>query len=321
MFSSLFTQRRWDPAGLHCYVTGGSSGLGLSLALLLTKHGAHVSIVARNRDTLAHALAQLEGARVSPKQVLASYSYSLETLDGAQAAYNAACATHDGTPADAVFMCAGGSRPGFWVEQSEEQIRHSMDITYWVAAWTAKVAAERMARTRHSGKFVFVGSILSYFGLVGYATYCPGKFAIRGLAETLRQEMLLYGVDVHMYFPATIDSPGLVEENKSKPALTLKIEESDPVASPDACAAGLFQGVQRGDFHIADTFNAEAFRATTRGTTPWNSFGKDMLYGFIGSVALPFWRRDVDDMVRKHRDEHAQYLEDRGFFRQSESRD
>ncbi|KZV67049.1 oxidoreductase [Peniophora sp. CONT] len=315
MFSGLFGQKRWDPAGLHCYVTGGSAGLGLSLATLLTKRGADVSIVARNQETLAKALEQLEAARVSPNQVLKSYSYALDTLDGARSAYDAACAVHGDKPADAVFMCAGSSRPGFWVEQSEEQIERGMDLTYWVAAWTSKVVADRMARAHHPGKLVLVGSVVSYFGLIGYSTYCPGKFAIRGLAETLRQEMLLYNVDVHMYFPATIGSPGYIEENKTKPAITLKIEESDGVATPDACAEGLFQGIQRGDFHITDSFTCDLFRTTARGATPWNNVFKDLIYGFVGLIALPFWRRDVDKSVRKHREEHEQYLQDRGFYK------
>lgn len=44
----------------HCYVTGGSAGLGLALAVLLTKKGADVSIVARNEERLQKALAEME---------------------------------------------------------------------------------------------------------------------------------------------------------------------------------------------------------------------------------------------------------------------
>jgi 3-dehydrosphinganine reductase len=40
----------------HCYVTGGSKGLGLALSILLAKQGAHVSIVARNEKDLKDAL-------------------------------------------------------------------------------------------------------------------------------------------------------------------------------------------------------------------------------------------------------------------------
>jgi 3-dehydrosphinganine reductase len=44
----------------HCYVTGGSTGLGLALSVLLVKSGAHVSIVARNEEKLRNALEILE---------------------------------------------------------------------------------------------------------------------------------------------------------------------------------------------------------------------------------------------------------------------
>lgn len=44
----------------HCIVTGGSSGLGLALAVLLTSKGADVSIVARSQEGLNKALKDLE---------------------------------------------------------------------------------------------------------------------------------------------------------------------------------------------------------------------------------------------------------------------
>ncbi|SRR6266404_2453848 len=49
----------------HCYITGGSTGLGLALAILLTKRGADVSVVARNEENLKKALAQLEVINLS----------------------------------------------------------------------------------------------------------------------------------------------------------------------------------------------------------------------------------------------------------------
>jgi 3-dehydrosphinganine reductase len=41
-------------------VTGGSAGLGLAMAVLLTQRGADVSIVARNKERLQKALAEME---------------------------------------------------------------------------------------------------------------------------------------------------------------------------------------------------------------------------------------------------------------------
>lgn len=66
-----------------------------------------------------------------------------------------------------------------------------------------------------------------------------------GLAETLRSELLLYSIDIHIMFPGTIHSPGLVEENKSKPKITLKIEESDEGLQPASVAEGLLRGEDR----------------------------------------------------------------------------
>lgn len=264
------------------------------------------------------ALGKLEALRTSPDQVIKAYSYSVDSLAGASEAYSAVCAAHGGKPADAVFLCAGAAYPCFWIEASEETVRNSMDMTYWVAAWTARVVTERMARGHHPGKIVFVSSVIAYFGLVGYSTYSPGKFAIRGLAESLRQELLLYDIDVHLYLPATFQSPGYETENKTKPAITLKIEEADPVATAEECAVGLLKGVERGDFHITHTFNAEAFRTNSRGASPWNGFGRDLLYGLIGFIGLPLWRQGVDKMVQKHKKEHDEYLGSRGFFNSAE---
>lgn len=66
---------------------------------------------------------------------------------------------------------------------------------------------------------------------------------IAGLAETLRSELLLYSVSVHIFFPGTIYSPGYVEENKTKPKITLKIEETDEGMKPEDAAQGLLNGM------------------------------------------------------------------------------
>lgn len=63
-----------------------------------------------------------------------------------------------------------------------------------------------------------------------------------GLAETLRSELLLYGISVQAYFPASILSPGFEQENRTKPKVTLEIEEGDSPLTPEQCAKGLVKG-------------------------------------------------------------------------------
>ncbi|KAJ7276464.1 oxidoreductase [Mycena haematopus] len=309
----LFSNK-WSPKGKHCYITGGSSGLGLALAILLARNGADVSIVARDEHKLRSALDELEKARQSPGQTFNSYSFSINKAGPASEALEAACAAHGGRCPDAIFLCAGTSTPGFFVEESEDSQRTGMEMAYWVQASTALAAAKRMARHRFAGKIVFTSSVLGYMSLVGYSSYSPGKHALRGLAETLRSELILYNIGVHIFFPGTIYSPGYVEENKTKPKITLKIEESDEGLQPDQVAEALLRGVQNGSFHISADLLGNIFRSSTRGATPHNNVFMDGIYSLFGWIGLAIWRRGVDRSIVEHRSEHETYLVDRGFF-------
>ncbi|KAK0219392.1 hypothetical protein EDD85DRAFT_924095 [Armillaria nabsnona] len=314
MFGFLSNRKKWDPKGKHCYVTGGSQGLGLALALVLVKLGADVSIVARNEDKLRAALAEMEKARKLPSQILKWYSYDLMEYKSAETALEAASKGHNGRCPDALFLCAGTSVPGFFVEEDETSLKRGMDSVYWVQAWSALAGAKRMVRENKAGKIVLVSSLLGYMSMVGYSSYAPAKHALRGLAETLRSEMVLYGISVHIFFPGTIYSPGYEVENKHKPKITLKIEETDGGQTPEQSAESLLNGVQGGHFHISSDLIGNIFRASTRGATPRSYVFLDEIYSFIGWVGFPIWRRSVDSTIKGHRQEHQAYLIEKGIL-------
>ena len=54
----------------------------------------------------------------------------------------------------------------------------------------------------------------------GYSTYAPTKFAIRGLGECLRSELLPHNITVCQAYPPGFESPGFANENLTKPADT-----------------------------------------------------------------------------------------------------
>ncbi|RPD54346.1 oxidoreductase [Lentinus tigrinus ALCF2SS1-7] len=309
----LSFKTRWDPCLKHCFVTGGSSGAGLALATLLAQNGAHVSIVARDKAKLQKALEVLETVRHNPQQIFRAYSFAVNTEQGSVAAIGAASEPFDGHCPDAYFLCAGASRPGFFVEQTEESLKAGMESTYYAQAFSALAATKAMVQQGVKGKVVFCSSILGYFSMVGYSTYSPGKFALRGLAETLQSEFMLYGIDVHIAFPGTIYSPGYEEENRCKPKITLKIEETDDGAQPEVVAKVILDGVRSGKFHISVDFIGHVFRTSTAGSSERNSYLLDWVHAVVGYIGLPTWRKMwVDNLVVKHRDEHEGYLRERG---------
>ncbi|KAJ4478179.1 oxidoreductase [Lentinula aciculospora] len=312
---TMRSTRIWNPRCQFCYVTGGSSGLGLAVAKALIKRGAHVTIVARNEERLANALAKLEGFRQNPDQIIRSYSFSLTDADASKSALEAASKDHGGKYPDAVFMCAGAATPGFFVEEDAQSMQKGMDNTYWVQAYTALAYTKQIVRDKTPGKLVFTCSLLGYMSMIGYSTYSPGKHALRGLAETLRSELILYDCSVHIMFPGNIDSPGYVEENRVKPKITLEIESTDKATAPEALAIELIHGIERDEFHIAPDKLSNIFRCSTIGATPHHNLLWDGFYALIGWIGLPLWRRDVDSKILNHREEHNEYLTAVGFFK------
>lgn len=81
----------------------------------------------------------IQAARQTPEQVLKAFSHDIGNATGAADAVEAASAAHGGRCPDAMFLCAGTSRPGFWVEQDEASLTLTMQETYWAQAWTALV--------------------------------------------------------------------------------------------------------------------------------------------------------------------------------------
>jgi 3-dehydrosphinganine reductase len=63
-------------------------------------------------------------------------------------------------------------------------------------------------------------------------------------------------------------TPGFDEENKTKPAITRKIESTDEGLTAEQAAQGLFKGVENGEFHITADLITSLFKASTRGSSP-----------------------------------------------------
>ena len=144
----------------------------------------------------------LQQFRVSPSQKLSAFSHSLGTASGSTQALQDVCRPFDGRCPDAVFACAGRSRPKFFVEMDEQDLVDGMTDGYWVQAWTAWVSsltlcltldliceqavAKQMAReNKKGGKIVLVSSTLGYMSFLGWASYSPAKHALRGMSASI----------------------------------------------------------------------------------------------------------------------------------------
>jgi 3-dehydrosphinganine reductase len=153
-------------------------------------------------------------------------------------------------------------------------------------------------------KIIFVSSFLALTSFVGYSPYSPGKYALRGefgrrktatpstltsqytgLADTLRSELILYGIKVHLYCPAGILSPHFVTENETKPDITKKIEEGDTAISPERSAEYLLEGLDKGYYTITNDLVTDFMRVAACGTVPGNNLVYDRFLRGIAGVS------------------------------------
>ncbi|WVQ74144.1 hypothetical protein IAR50_003736 [Cryptococcus sp. DSM 104548] len=318
--SVLFTMPFWrakkpayKPEGKHCYVTGGSQGLGKSLAESLVKQGAHVTIVARDAKRGEQVVEGLKSLAKST-QIIQFISADLSSPTDSDRALTSACIPHNGLAPDYVFLCAGFSQPKYFVENTKEDIKWGMDGVYLVSAYTAHSAISLMVSQSRPGSLTFVSSFLGYTSFAGYSTYSPAKYALRGLADALRSEMLLHDIDVHIFHPCGILSPGYEKEQMTKPDITRKIEDGDKPISPEECAAALESGLRRGHYQITDNLVTDFVRLRANGGAPSNNFILDCFYLFISSFGVPIWRMFADSIVRGGRKTIQQDYARRGFF-------
>lgn len=203
----------------------------------------------------------------------------------------------------AIADILGTAHPGLFAELKAEELAKPMTGNYLSSLYTAHAALQLMLRTPTKPgmprrKIIFTSSVAAFLNLSGYTSYAPTKAAIRALAETLRQECLMYDIDVHCVFPATIYSPGFENEQRLKPEITKILEEGDGGQTPEKVAQAALDGLDRGYATINTELIGQLLRCNMKGPSPKNG-PLDFVYGFIAAIAMPFVLFDFEKKVKK----------------------
>lgn len=232
-------------AGKKVLVTGGSSGIGRSIALQLAKAGAHVAIWARRQTLLDATLQELEATAQNPQQRFVAVSVDVTNREAVREAAQETLSALQGL--DVLVNNSGFAQPVPLAELSDDDIDRMTNVNY-IGHVNVTRAFLPHFQAQRSGDICNVTSMLGFMGFYGYTAYCGSKFAIVGFSECLRQEMMLHNVRVTVFYPPTTDTPGLVTENEVKPPETWAIEGKATAYSSDDVAKSLLKGVQKGRY-------------------------------------------------------------------------
>jgi NAD(P)-dependent dehydrogenase (short-subunit alcohol dehydrogenase family) len=203
------------PAFKSALIVGTGPGLSASLARLFAREGLKVSLAARSTDKLA-ALAQETGAMV----------HRCNAADaGDVAALFAAVEAKAGAP-DVVVYNASSRVRGPLVDLPPDDVKRAIEISAFGAFLVSQQAARRMLPKKHGAIFLS-GATAGVKGFALSATFAMGKFALRGLAQSMARELGPQGIHVAHF---VIDG-GIRSAARPVPA-----DAPDSLLDPDAIA-------------------------------------------------------------------------------------
>jgi NAD(P)-dependent dehydrogenase (short-subunit alcohol dehydrogenase family) len=203
------------PSYRSALIVGTGPGLSASLARLFAKKGLAVAVAARQPDKLA-ALAKQTGATVhkcnaaDPKDVAALFD-AVEL---------------GGSSPDVVVYNASGRVRGPLVDLPPDDVKRAIEVTAFGAFLVSQQAARRMLPANHGAIFL-TGATAGVKGFALSATFAMGKFALRGLAQSMARELSPKGIHVAHF---VIDG-GIRSASRAMPA-----DNPDSLLDPDAIA-------------------------------------------------------------------------------------
>ena len=165
-------------------IVGAGSGISASFARQLARDGHTLALAARNTVKLA-ALATETGASVH-----ACDAADPGSVDGLFAAVD-----REFPKLDVCLFNASGRAPGPIVDVDREQARNALLISSYGGFLVAQAAARRML-PHGAGTILLTGASASVKGYPQSAVFAMGKFALRGLAQSMARELAPKGIHV-----------------------------------------------------------------------------------------------------------------------------
>ncbi len=186
----------------NALIVGAGSGLSASLARLLSSNGYSIVLAARNTDKLA-GLADETGARLvacdasEPDSVNALFS----RLD---------------QPLRVVIYNPSARQRGPIADLDPAEVRHALDVTafgaFLVGQQAARVMLGQKPKDGVRGTILFTGASAGVKGFPQSAPFAMGKFAQRGLAQSMSRELHPEGIHVAwINIDGAIRNPGRTE--------------------------------------------------------------------------------------------------------------
>ncbi|WP_289295111.1 SDR family oxidoreductase [uncultured Reyranella sp.] len=196
-------------------IVGTGPGLSASLARLFARNGLSVALAARETGKLT-ALAKETGASVHACNAADQKDVAglFETLDAA------------GRTPDVVVYNASNRVRGALVDLPPDDVRRAIEISAFGAFLVSQQAVKRML-PKGEGAVLLSGATAGVKGFALSATFAMGKFALRGLAQSMARELSPKGIHVAHF---------VIDGGIRSAARPVPDDKPDSLLDPDAIA-------------------------------------------------------------------------------------
>ncbi|MCW3107077.1 MAG: oxidoreductase, short chain dehydrogenase/reductase family [Segetibacter sp.] len=225
-------------------ITGGSSGIGLAVAKEFASLNATVIIISRDEKKLVAAKTFITAA--NPNTTVDIIAADIAVDEQITAAINSTGTKYGRI--DVLINCAGISTCERFKDLSNEQLEKAMQVNYMGSVYATKAAWPYLKASK--GQLSFVSSVAGYFGLIGYSSYAPTKFAMTGLAECLRFEGKEDGIKVSIIYPPDTETPMMAHTRQHCIPETLALSKNIQLKTATEVASIYIKGLQRNRFEI-----------------------------------------------------------------------
>jgi len=204
-------------------------------------------------------------------------------------------------PISHLVTSAGQAWPGYFLEQDVKTFQKHMDLNYFGTLHAIKATAPLMVN-RKEGHIIMISSAITLAAYLGYAAYAPSKFAVRGLADVLRNELRSFGIQVSIAYPPDTKSPGFDNENKSKPEECKSIYALSDTYESEPVANAILEGIMAGEYHIGspDFIQNRMINSLTVGASPRPDWVLDLLLAPIWALIAEGLRMYADFQASKY---------------------
>jgi NAD(P)-dependent dehydrogenase (short-subunit alcohol dehydrogenase family) len=178
-------------------ITGTSTGIGLSLAVLMAKAGFEVVATMRNLDKAGplRTRAKDEGVTLDIRAM------DVENDESVRRCVEEATQRHGRI--DVLVNNAGSGYFGSVEQTPIEAARRIMEVNYF-GVWRTTQAVLPAMRQRRSGRIITVSSIGGMFGQPFGEAYSASKFAVEGMMESLAQAVRHMGIHLSLIQPGPV---------------------------------------------------------------------------------------------------------------------